>query len=111
MGDKLWIAVKLSSEYREKFLTICDGLNKPSVLETIERMIDSTYHLLLKEGTIMPMYDYECSNHGNKPYAFEGIQPMSKSGDVVECPKCNSKEHVKKVLNKKPFPKSQSWRP
>ena len=32
----------------------------------------------------MPIYDYECANHGS----FELSRPMSRSGESADCPEC-----------------------
>jgi len=56
----------------------------------------------------MPLYDFECSNHGKKPYDFERSVALN---DKVKpkCPKCNKSGKVKKVI-KTAVPVSQSWK-
>jgi putative FmdB family regulatory protein len=34
----------------------------------------------------MPVYDYECAQHG----AFEALRPMSESAATQPCPRCGS---------------------
>jgi len=56
----------------------------------------------------MILHDFECSNHGKKPYEFEASIALN-SKSKPKCPKCKASGKVKKVI-KKAFPVSQSWR-
>jgi len=36
----------------------------------------------------MPLYEYECEKHGDKPVRFEQRRPMSESSLPAPCPEC-----------------------